>query len=62
MTAAGARRWTNDYGDIPRWYWTPRAELVRQARNDPHRWTTRGRSALLTAFMLGAYSPVCGAL
>lgn len=39
MTAgAGARRWANDYGDIPRWYWLPRKVLVRQARRDPDSW------------------------
>lgn len=37
-SGAGAGRWANDYGDIPRWYWLPRFVLTRAARRDPNKY------------------------
>lgn len=32
-----ARRWTNDYGDVPRWYWVVRPILIAQVRAEERR-------------------------
>lgn len=47
-------KWTNDYGDIPRWYWVPANEIWLQdwRRTRPERERARQRARALIGVML----------